>query len=331
MRLGLALPHYDCSIAGENPLRHETLLAEAVAAEQWGYDSLWVSDHLTWDLAKYGADATRYGVYEALATLGALAVATSTIRLGTLVLCEALRPAGVLAKAIASLDCVSNGRIDLGLGAGWYAPDYEAIGTTLPRPGERIARLDEYLSIVVPMLHGDAPVTFDGVHHRVAGAVNDPRPVQPQLPVFVGGRGDRLLGMIARHGVGWNTCWAITPDAYRARLEVLDAACDRVGRDPSTLWRSLGLYALCGENEADLQRRFERLAERTPAGVLTGTTLDEWRVGRLVGTVEQVREQAAEWAELGVETIIVGNGAVPFQRCASDDVELLAHALGASR
>lgn len=331
MRIGLALPHYDCSIAGENPLRFDTLLAEAVAAEQWGYDSLWVSDHLTWDLAKYGADATRYGVYEALATLGALAVATSSVRLGTLVLCEALRPAGVLAKAIASLDRVSNGRIDLGLGAGWYGPDYEAIGTTLPSPGERIARIDEYLSVVIAMLHTDAPVTFHGAHHRVDGAVNDPRPVQSELPVFVGGRGDRMLATIARHGVGWNTCWAITPEAYRARLAVLDAACDRVGRDPASLWRSIGLYALCGENEADLQRRFERLAERTPSGVLQGTTLDEWRVGRLVGTVEQVREQAAQWAELGVETIIVGNGAVPFQRCAADDVELLAHALVTGR
>jgi hypothetical protein len=89
----------------------------------------------------------------------------------------------------------------------------------------------------------------------------------------------------------------------------------------------LGLYALCGEDERDLERRFERLRATTPAGVLDGVTLDDWRVGRLVGTVEQVREQAVIWAGLGVESLILGVGAVPFAVTSTDDVELLATAL----
>ena len=108
----------------------------------------------------------------------------------------------------------------------------------------------------------------------------------------------------------------------------MHTACDRARRDPETVWRSLGLYALCGEDEADLARRFERLRGNTPPGVLDSTTLEEWRVGRLVGTVDQVREQAATWADLGVETLILGVGAVPFHVGASDDVDLLAEALG---
>ncbi len=145
--------------------------------------------------------------------------------------------------------------------------------------------------------------------------------------MFVGGKGNRLLRLVAEKADGWNTCWAWTPEQYRERLDVLHAACDDVGRDPASVWRSLGLYALCGENEADLARRFERLRANTPPGVLDSTTLEAWRVGRLVGTVEQVREQVETWAGLGVETIILGVGAVPFHVGSADDVALLAEAL----
>ena len=152
-------------------------------------------------------------------------------------------------------------------------------------------------------------------------------PAQHPVPVFLGGKGDRLLATVARLGAGWNTCWAWTHDAYGERLSALTRACERHDRDPATIWRSLGLYALCGEDERDLQRRFERLVAGTPAGVLDGVTLDDFRAGRLVGTVEQVAEQAAAWAELGVETLVLGCGAVPFQLVALDDAELLASAL----
>jgi alkanesulfonate monooxygenase SsuD/methylene tetrahydromethanopterin reductase-like flavin-dependent oxidoreductase (luciferase family) len=145
--------------------------------------------------------------------------------------------------------------------------------------------------------------------------------------VFIGGKGDRLIATAAACADGWNTCWVWTPDAYRDRLDVLERACEAIGRDPATVCRSVGLYALVGEDQADLVRRFERLGAVTPPGVLDAVTLDEWRVGRLVGTVEQVREQAHEWAALGVETLVVGVGAVPFQVASLDDVEIIAAAL----
>ncbi len=150
---------------------------------------------------------------------------------------------------------------------------------------------------------------------------------QPSPPIIVGGKGDRLLSVVADVADGWNTCWVWTPAAYRERLEVLDRACDAAGRDPASVTRSLGLYTLCGEDERDLERRFERLREVTPTGVLDGVTLDQWREGRLVGTVDEVREQAAEWEALGVETLIVGLGAVPFAVTDLDDLELVARAL----
>ncbi|MCZ7535975.1 MAG: LLM class flavin-dependent oxidoreductase [Acidimicrobiia bacterium] len=245
---------------------------------------------------------------EPLVTLAALARAVPRVRLGTLVLLEALRPAAVLAHALATLDRISGGRLDVGVGAGWYEPDYAAIGMVMPAPAERLSRLDEAVQILTGLLAGDT-VTFEGAHHRAEGARLLPPPLQqPRPPVFVGGKGDRLLRLAARRADGWNTCWVWTHDAYRERLTVLERECEAAGRDPSTLWRSVGLYALCGSDERDLARRFERLRSQSPPGVLDGTTLEDWRVGRLVGTPEQVREQVEEWASLGVETLILGPG-----------------------
>jgi probable F420-dependent oxidoreductase len=326
MKLGLALPQYDYSVAGEDPLTFPTVVRYAQAAEAAGFDSLWLSDHLFLDLAKYGGPARRYGCYEPIVTLAALAGAVERVRLGTLVLCEVLRPAAVLAKALATLDRVAGGRLDVGIGAGWYEPDYEALGTAMPTPAERLERLREAVQVVTGLL-GGGPFTFEGRFHRALDAVNRPAAVQAPRPrVFVGGKGDRLLSLVAEHADGWNTCWTWTPDAYRDRLRVLERACERVGRDPASVWRTLGLYALAGEDERDLARRFERLRASSPRGVLDGVDLDAFRSGRLVGTVEQVREQVAAWEALGVETLILGVGAVPFQVGALDDVELLAEA-----
>jgi alkanesulfonate monooxygenase SsuD/methylene tetrahydromethanopterin reductase-like flavin-dependent oxidoreductase (luciferase family) len=327
MRFGLALPQYDYSIAGESPLPWARVVEWARAAEASGVHSLWMSDHLFLDVAKYGGPPDREGCLDPIVALAALAGEVPRVRLGTLVLCEAFRPAAVLAKALAGLDVVCDGRLDVGIGAGWYEPEYAAIGMEMPPPGERIARLREAILILRGLL-GGGPCSFDGVHHRADGAVNTPPAVQqPRPPIFVGGKGDRLLSVAAEVADGWNTCWVWTPDAYRQRLDVLARACEAVERDPASVTRSLGLYTLCGEDERDLERRFERLQAVTPRGVLDGVTLDQWREGRLVGTVEQVREQAAGWAGLGVETLIVGLGAVPFAVTALDDLEMVAEAV----
>src|SRR6478672_1421276 len=172
MRLGLALPQYDYSLPDENPLSFERIAEYARRADELGFDSLWLSDHLFLDLEKYGGTAERFGAYEPLTTLAALASVVTRPRLGTLVLCEALRPATVLAKALATLDQICDGRLDVGLGAGWYEPDYEAIGMELPRPGVRVDRLREAVEVVGGLLGGE-PLSFDGRYHRAEGAVVD--------------------------------------------------------------------------------------------------------------------------------------------------------------
>src|SRR4051794_24877910 len=221
MRIGLALPQYDYSVAGERPLRFETIVDYARLAEQSGAESVWLSDHIFLDLMKYGGPEQREACFDPIVTLAALARRVPRVRLGTLVLLEALRPAAVLAKSLATLDHVSGGRLDVGLGAGWYEPDYEAIGMAMPSPGERVDRLREAVE-VVGRLPGGAPHTFAGRYHQSNHAVVDPPALQvPRPPLFVGGKGDRVLQVVADLADGWNTCWAWTPDAYRERLGVL--------------------------------------------------------------------------------------------------------------
>lgn len=324
MDVGLALPQYDFSVPGESPLRWETLLGWAERAEALGFDSVWLSDHLFLDISRYGAPPGAHGCFDPLVAFAAIARRTTTVRLGTLTLCAPLRPATVLAKALASLDAVSGGRLTVGLGAGWYEPELLAAGLRLDPPGARLGRLAEHIQVVRGMF-GGGPFTFEGRYERADRARCLPRPLQrPAPPIWVGGKGDRLLELAGTYADGWNAAWIWSMEDWAARAAVLDAACEGAGRDPASVTRSVGLYALAGEDERDLERRFRRLQAVSPPGVLDGATLAEWRVGRLVGTVEQVGEQVREWAALGVSSLVLNAGAVPFALASGDDVDLLA-------
>ncbi len=323
MRVGLALPQFDFSVAGERSLRWPTLVAWAQRAEQLGFHAIWLADHLFWDLPAGGGPPERASSYDPLPALAALARRTGSVRVGTLVLCAPLRPPSVLAKALATLDVLSRGRLTVGLGD---EPEFAAAGVPFEDHRTRLGQLEEAVA-VVRGLFGGGPFTYRGRHWSVEGARCLPVPVQrPHPPIWLGGRSDGLLRLAAAAADGWNTAWSSTPDAYRERTAVLDEACERVGRDPATLTRSLGLLALVGEDDADLRRRYERLRDAAPAGARPGASLDEWRRGRLVGTVEHVREQLAAWRDLGVADLAVSAAAVPFAAASADDVDMVAEA-----
>jgi probable F420-dependent oxidoreductase len=324
--VGLALPQYDFSIPGESPLRWETLLGWAERAEALGLDSVWLSDHLFLDISRYGAPPGDHGCFDPVVALAAIARRATKVRLGTLAMCVPLRPATVLAKALATLDVVSGGRLTVGLGAGWYEAELIAAGLTLEGPGVRLARLAEAVQVVRGMF-GGGPFSFHGTYEKADNARCQPRPVQrPAPPIWVAGKGEKLVELAGRHADGWNTAWIWTHENWAERAAALDRACERAGRDPAVVTRSIGLYALAGEDEADLARRFRRLQELSPPGVLDKADLSEWRNGRLVGTVEQVGEQVRRWESLGVSSLVLNAGAVPFALAAADDVDLLAEA-----
>ena len=323
--IGLALPQYDFFAPEPEPgrLPWEQVVATAGRADELGFHSLWLSDHLFLDRRRYGGRPGRCPGFDPLPALGALARVTHRARLGTLTLCSPLRPASVTAKQLATLDVLAGGRFTVGVGAGWSEEEFGEVGVPFRRPGERLAHLEESIHVLRGMF-GGGPFTFDGRYERTEAAMCLPRPVQqPGPPIWVGGKGDRLLDVVARLADGWNTAWLVTPDAYQERIDVLDAACERAGRDPASIVRSVGQFSLVGEDDADLARRFERMRATSPE-VVGEATLQEWRQGRLVGTVDEVRAQLDEWAGLGVSTIVVSPRPFPFSVPGPDDLEVLA-------
>lgn len=330
MRFGLALPHYDTSLAGK-PVSWDGVRATAKQAEAAGFDSVWVSDHLFLDWGKYGGSSEPRAALECWTTMCALAAATEKVRIGSMALCNDLRNPALVAKMVASLDLLSEGRLDVGMGAGWYEPEYEAAGIPFDPPGPRIARLGEAVEIVSRLLEGEELV-FKGKHYEIDGAVCRPGPKQePRPPVWIGGKGDYLLKTAARVADGWNFSWIGSIDAYAERKGAADEACEAEGRDPASLRRSVGAYVLAGRDDADLRRRFERLQAATPEGVLgdattkgPGVSWEEFRSTRIAGTTEEVVEQLGRLSDLGVEEVIVGLGALPFQVADPDDIDFVA-------
>ena len=328
MRFGLALPHYDSSLAGR-PATWEGINQCAQTAEASGFDSVWVSDHLFLDWGKYGGRDEARGSFECWTTLSALASTTERVRLGSLTLCNDFRNPALLAKMAATVDLLSEGRVELGLGAGWYEPEYEAAGIPFDRPGIRIERLGESVEIIARLLEGEV-LTYEGRHYKTKDALCRPGPRQdPRPPIWIGGKGDKLLATVARVADGWNWSWMGSLDTYKERLAAATEACEQNGRDPASLRRSVGVYVLAGTDGSDARRRFERLMDRTPSGVLRGAnggaavSWDDFRRDRVAGTVDEVIERLGELAALDVEEVIVSLGALPFQVADLEDIELV--------
>ena len=255
----MALPQFDYSMVGESPLGWATVVEWATRAEAAGFDSVWLADHLFLEVEKYGGPPGRFDGFDPIVALAALARATTRVKLGTLVLCAQLRPPKVAAKQLAGLDKLARGRLIIGVGAGWYEPEFVAAGVAFERPGVRVGQL------------ADAVQVFKGT-----GA-----------PVWVGGRGDKVMEVAARHADGFNHGgW--NPKAGVRRLAEFWATCERVGRDPATVTLS---------------------------------------VNHTVDDPERLPDQLAEFAEQGVATVIVGLGPLPFSVTTFDALDRVASVL----
>ena len=330
MRFGLALPHYDFSFPDHRGVSFERVAETARRAEELGFHSVWISDHFFLSLERYGGGDELQGSLEPFTTLAGLSQVTKRVRLGTLVACAPFRHPGVLAKQAAALDVWSRGRLDLGIGAGWYEDEFASFGYPFGSIGERFEMLEETLQ-VLGRLFGDGPADHEGRRFRLQGAYNHPRPAQrPRPPIWLGAKGgERSLRLAARHADGWNTVWRWDPKAYAERVGVARGICEEEGRDPSTLRLSVGLYALLGEDDHDLVRRFEAMQRWMPGGALDGQSLEEFADGTLTGTPERIRERVEAFETLGVEEIIVSPAPLPFAIFDPSMVELLADTFAA--
>lgn len=323
MRFGLALPQYDFSLPGISRIEWGRVKDHAQHAEELGYDSLWLSDHLFLDISKYGGPEDPSSAMECWTTLAALASITSSVRLGTLVVCNDLRHPALVAKMAATVDVISSGRLELGMGAGWYEPEYLAAGIPFDPPGVRSSRLAEAVQVVGGMLSEEA-YSFSGEFYEVKEAYNLPRPVQkPRPPLWVGGKGDRLVKVAAAHADGFNSVWAWTPDDFAGRIEVLEAQAKRAGRSPQDLRRSVGLYALSADDDDELEVRWKNYVEAGPPGV-ADEGFRRWRTDKLAGTPDEVIARVRGFERLGVSEVILGFGVLPFQIADQTAVEHFA-------
>jgi probable F420-dependent oxidoreductase len=232
MRIGVMLPISASDGPGRLPTWPE-MHAIADHAEAIGLDSVWACDHFLSGPPGRPAEA----IHEAWTVLAALAASTTRIELGQLVMCVSFRSPALLAKMAVTADSISGGRLVLGLGAGWYDPEYLALG--IPT-GHRVSRFDEALQIIVPLLRGEH-VTLAGRYHQAGDAVLLPPPERP-IPILVAGNRPRMLRLTARYADAWNTAWFRSPDErLDQRLADMRAALEAEGRDPATLRRTVGM------------------------------------------------------------------------------------------
>jgi F420-dependent oxidoreductase-like protein len=232
-RLGLQIPNFTFPGVADADL-FETIAGIAITADNHGFDSLWVMDHL-YQIEMVGP--REHPMLEAYTLLGALAARTSEIALGTMVTGVTYRNPALLAKIVTTLDIISSGRAILGIGAAWNDDEHAGYGYDFPTAKERLDRLEEALQIIPAMFTEEAP-SFEGRHYRVQEVLNNPKPVRGRIPVLIGGGGEkRTLRLVARYGDACNLFGG--PEDVRHKLDVLERHCADVGRDPAEITKTV--------------------------------------------------------------------------------------------
>jgi F420-dependent oxidoreductase-like protein len=271
---------------------YDQLLRLARAAQDAGYDGFFRSDHYL----SMGSGGGAPGPTDAWVTLAGLARETSRIRLGTLVTAATFRLPGPLAVAVAQVDAMSGGRIELGIGAGWYEAEHAAYGIPFPPLAERFDRLAEQLAVITG--RWDTPegerFSYAGKHYRLQDSPALPKPVQrPHPPIIIGGGGPRRTpALAARYADEFNAAFASVADV-RARFDRVAAACEESGRDPKSLRWSAALVLCCGRDEAEFRRRAAAI----------GRQPDELREHGVAGTPAECVAALGRYAEVGVERV----------------------------
>ena len=268
---------------------YEAIKKIAIESERLGYRSIWHFDHFIMG---------GYPQFECWTVLSALASETKRIRLGTMVLSISYRYPSVLAKMAATLDVISGGRLDLGLGAGWDESEYQAYGIACPRPAVRIRQLKEGIQLMKKMWTEDR-ATFKGRYYAVEDAINLPKPVQkPHPPIWIGGRGEkRLLRVVAEEADGYNLAFG-SPEETQHKFDVLTRHCVEIGRDPDEIERSWQGHCIIAESEKEVREKILALKPKN-------LSMEDFIGPRIVGTPEQCVEKIRRYVEVGATTFII--------------------------
>ncbi|HUC38203.1 MAG TPA: LLM class F420-dependent oxidoreductase [Acidimicrobiales bacterium] len=271
---------------------YDTLLEVAIEAERLGFDGFFRSDHYL----HMGSVSGLPGPTDAWITLAALARETHRIRLGTLMTAATFRYPGPLSIAVAQVDEMSQGRVELGIGTGWFATEHSAYGIPFPSLAERFDRLEEQIQIVIGLWQTPADKTFDfhGTYYELADSPARPKPVQqPHPPILIGGGGERRTPRLAaRFASEFNLAFRSREETQR-QFERVDKACDEAGRDPGSIVLSAAQVLCLGEDEAQVERRAKAI----------GRDVAELRQNGLAGTVDEVTDKLGTFGEIGARRV----------------------------
>ena len=263
-------------------------------ADQHGFDFISVWDHF-YEAPPVDGNSPEF---ESIAAMGALAVETEHVRIGCHVFCMGYRNPGLLANSLMTIDHLSHGRVEAGIGAGWHVAEHEAYGFRFPPVKERMDRLEEGVQALRLLLTQERS-DFDGQYYQLSNAKLYPRPVQERLPIVVGGRGERrTLRIAARHADGWNVPY-INVEEFARLNGVLDMWCEREHRDPATIERSINLHMQMGANAADA----ERIAGERGAALERGGRMPA--TGAVRGSPQQAIETIKVYEEAGAARVSV--------------------------
>jgi F420-dependent oxidoreductase-like protein len=299
-------------LEGQEGVTWEQWVAVADTAERLGFEALFTSDHYL--SVQGGPDR---GSSDAWTMLGALAARTSTIRLGTLVSPVTFREPAVLAKAATTVDRISGGRVELGMGAGWWEEEHTTHGFDFPQVAERFARLEEQLAIVNGLMTEDR-YSFSGTHYRLREATFWPKPVQrPRIPIVLGGTtvGPWMQRLIATHADEFNTVSG-TPQQVRERYRRARGAIERAGRAQESLVTSFMTWCFVGRTEDEWRGRVERARLRDPDAGPAEAYLAELQTDCILGTPQVAAARLREYEEAGVQRVMLNHALF-------DDVDML--------
>jgi alkanesulfonate monooxygenase len=270
---------------------YDDLLRVARASEQLGFDGFFRSDHYL----KMGDVSGQPGPTDAWITLAGLARDTRTIRLGTLVTSMTFRWPGPLAISVAQVDAMSGGRVELGLGAGWFENEHKAYGIPFPQSvAERFDRLEEQLEIITGLWATEDSFSFAGRYYTIEKSPGLPKPAQrPRPPIIIGGRGKkRTPSLAARFAAEYNLPFASIDD-FAEQAERVTAACETIGRDPASLTFSTASVVCVGRDEAEFVRRAAAIGRKG----------DELRANGACGTIEEVIATLRKWDSAGAQRV----------------------------
>lgn len=291
IKFGIRLPHFNADF--------NTILNIATNCDKLDFDSIWLMDHMI------GPSSNR-PFLECWTTLSSLASLTRRIKLGSLVTCNSFRHPALLAKMVATLDNISNGRIILGMGAGWHESECVSYGIPFPKTSIRIAALKESIHLIKRMWTDKDP-TFNGRFYKISNAICNPKPVQqPHPPIWIGGEGNKLLEVTADVADGCNFR-SSSVEEYSKRFSILEEKLREIDRDITEIDRSVGIPLFCSHNETELKAVRMRLLtskKNHPRKSVREMPDAEFLATRVIGSPKECRTKIREFIHAGANYII---------------------------